>query len=389
MKPGNLRQYRVIINNFDVTDATTGCRIFHDITSPTWSAQVFFMDSANLINSIPIVSGSTIKIMLETQHNVSTDMKKEFEFIIYRVGDKDMQNQMNLTYTVFAASKEFSKNLSTRVSRNFVNTKMTDCIKSIVSDNFGGMNVSMTACDNKSSLLIPNLTPFNAIGWMLKMAHVNNRADFLFFQSETNEFTLDSILNCFSKMASGDTLKVRPSNMGLELPTDVFNIFHYEFEHSDAAINMASGYYGNTLKTFDFYKKEWKVQTYKTSEVKNWEGADYDNAAESVVNFKAMSHLANGNNSSPSDDANIWLQSRMASLLNLEQEKLIVQIPGTVGIYKWLGKSVNVNLPNQDATAPSASMDSKRSGRYLATSIVHNFDRQTYTNTLELVKRSV
>ena len=124
MKIGNLRQYRVIIDNYDVTDATLGCKIFHDMQSPTWSAQVFFMDSANLINTLPIVSGSKIKILLETRHNVSTDMKKEFEFVIYRIGDKDMQNQQSLIYTAFAVSNEFVVNLSTRISRNFKNTKI-------------------------------------------------------------------------------------------------------------------------------------------------------------------------------------------------------------------------------------------------------------------------
>lgn len=388
MKIGNLRQYRVIIDNYDVTDATIGCKIFHDMQSPTWSAQVFFMDSANLINTLPIVSGSKIKILLETRHNVSTDKKKEFEFVIYRIGDKDMQNQQSLIYTAFAVSNEFVVNLSTRISRNFKNTKMTDSIKTIVSETFPNMSVVGIPCDNNANLIIPNWTPFNSIGWMIKMAHINNRADFLFFQSEQNEYTLDSILNCFSKSATSEILKIRPANISLEKPSDIYNIFEYEFIHSDASANMSSGYYGNTLKTFDFRKKQWNVQTYKTSEAKNWKGSEFDNATESVVNFKAKSFGVNGNAVSPSDDANIWLQSRMASLMNLEQEKLVVKIPGTVGVYEWLGKTVNVDLPNQDATSNNA-IDSKRSGRYLVTAVVHNFDRQTYSNTLELVRRSL
>lgn len=388
MKIGNLRQYRVIIDNYDVTDATIGCKIFHDMQSPTWSAQVFFMDSTNLINTLPIVSGSKIKILLETKHNVSTDMKKEFEFVIYRIGDKDMQNQQSLLYTAFAVSNEFVVNLSTRISRNFKNSKMTDSIKTIVNETFPNMSVKGIPCDNNANLIIPNWTPFNSIGWMIKMAHINNRADFLFFQTEQNEYTLDSILNCLSKTASSEILKVRPANLSIEKPTDVYNIFEYEFQHSDASTNMSSGYYGNTLKTFDFRKKQWDVQTYKTSETKNWKGAEFDNATDSVVNFKAKSFGVNGSAVSPSDDANIWLQSRMASLMNLEQEKLVVKIPGTVGVYKWLGQTINVDLPNQNAMTNN-SIDSKRSGRYLVTAVVHNFDRQTYSNTLELVRRSV
>lgn len=388
MKLGNVRQYRVIIDNYDVTDATTGCRIFHDMQSPTWSAQVFFMDSANLLNTLPIVSGSKIKIMLETKHNVSTDMKKEFEFVIYRIGDKSMQNQQTLIYTAFAVSNEFVTNLSTRISKNFINAKMTDSIRQLVTETFPNMTVIGSGCDNNATLTIPNWTPFNSIGWMLKMSHINNRADFLFFQTEQNEYTCDSILNCFTKVASNDTLKIRPANMGIEQPNDVFNVFNYEFYHSDASVNMASGYYGNTLKTFDFRKKEWNVQEYKSSETKNWVGASFDNAASSVVNFKAKSAGVYGQNKSPYDDANIWVQSRLAALLNLEQEKLVAQIPGTVGVYKWLGKTINVDLPSQNA-ASTQNGDFKRSGRYLVTAVVHNFDRQSYSNTLELVKRSV
>lgn len=388
MKLGNVRQFRVIIDNYDVTDAVIGCKVFQDITNPTWSAQVFFMDSSNLLNTLPIMSGSKLKIMIETKHGVSTDMKKEFEFVIYRIGDKDMQGQQTLLYTAFAVSNEFIINLSTRISRNFKNTKMTDCIRSVVKDVFPNMKVSGMSCDNNANLIIPNWTPFNAIGWMLKMAHINNRADFLFYQTETDEFTINSIVNSFSKSATNEILKIRPSNISIEQPTDVYNIFQYEFQHSDASANMASGYYGNTLKTFDFRRKEWNVQKYKTSENRNWNGGAFDNASESVVNFKAKSYGINGNAKSPSDDANIWLQSRMASLLNLEQEKLIAQIPGTVGVYQWLGKTVNVDLPSQNATS-NLNRDPKRSGRYLTTAIVHNFDRQTYTNTFELVKRSV
>lgn len=388
MKIGNVRNYRVIIDNYDVTDATIGCKIFHDIQSPTWSAQVFFLDTANLINTLPILSGSKIKIMFETKNGSSLDMKQEFEFVIYRVGDKDMQNQQALLYTAFAVAPDFVKNLSTRISRNFKNTKMTDSIRSIVSDTFENMTVNGIACDNNANLIIPNWTPFNSIGWMMKMAHINSRADFLFFQTEKNEYTLDSILNCFSKLASSEVLKIRPANLRMEIPNDVFNIFEYEFKHSDASANMASGYYGNTLKTFDFRKKEWDVQEYKTSEVKNWKGSDFENASNSVVNFKAKSFGVNGEGISPSDDANIWLQSRMASLMNMEQEKLIVKIPGGVGIYKWLGKTINVDLPSQN-TVSKNTIDEKRSGRYLVTAIVHNFERQTYSNTLELVRRSL
>ena len=385
---GKVKGYRVVIDNYDVTDATIGCKIFHDMQSTSWSAQVFFMDTNDLLVSLPITSGSKIKIMLETKHNVPTDMKKEFEFVIYRIGDKSMQGQQTLMYTAFAGSADFVKNLSTRISRNFKNKKMTDCIRSVINDTFPNMKVDGIPCDNNASLIIPNWTPYNSVGWMLKMAHVNSRADFLMFQTEQDTYTVDSILNCFTKSAGDITLKVRPSNIkDIPDPEDVYNIFKHEIHRADASINMSSGYYGNTLKTFDFRTKKWDVKEYKTSEKKNWSGDEFDNSTQSVVKFRPKAQGVNGDNISPSDDAEIWVQSRMASLLNLEQEKLIACIPGTVGCYAWLGKTINVDLPNQVVMINNPK-NVKQSGRYLVTSVVHNYDRQTYTNTIELVRRS-
>lgn len=382
---GGLRTFRVVIENMDVTDAVIGVKVFQSILEPSWTAQVFFQDSADLMNTIPIVSGSKIKIMFETRHGVETDMKKEFKFVIYRVGDKNMQNQKNMMYTAYCASKEFVTNLTTRVSRNFKNTKMTDAIRQVCKEVFPDINIVGTPCDNNANLIIPNWTPFNSIGWMMKMSHSASVADYLFYQTDDEEYTLDTINTIFKKTATTNSLRVRPANVTQD-PNDVYNIFKYNYEYADASANLATGYYGNTLKTFDFRTKKMDVNVYKTKEKKNWTTA-FDNAEQSMVTFKAKAKGVNGDSSSPSDDANIWLQSRFASLLSIEQIRLIAQTAGSVGTYKWLGKCVNVDVPNQ-STLNDSPTDQKSKGSYLVRSIVHSIDRQTYVTNFELVKRS-
>lgn len=397
MKLGDIRTYRVVIDGMDVTDSVIGSHIFQDITNPTWSAQVYFMDSADLLNTIPIKSGSIIRILMETKHNVHTDMKHEFEFVVYKIDDKANQGQKTYTYTIYAATEDFVKSLTTRVSKNFNNRKMTDCIREVVSDNFNGMSVTGVGCDNNANVIIPNWTPYDAIGWQLKMAHSGGVADFLFFQSDDKVYTLDTIRNCYGKLADSTTLRVKPANMGDDNPLNVFNMIKYYFQHADATVNLGSGYYGNTLKTFDFRTKEWNVSTSGSSE-KNTSSVNsnpnsnktdlFNNASESLVTFKAKSKgiLQNGN--SPADDAEVWLQSRMRSLQGLEQEVLQAQIAGTVGAYRWIGQTINVDVPNQDANTID-SFDRKRKGRYLVTNIAHYVNRQTYTISLGLVQREV
>lgn len=386
MRLGDIRQYRVVIDNYDVTEGVIGSKIFQSILEPSWTAQIFFDDSADLISTLPIQSGSKVKILMETKHGVSTDMKHEFEFYVYRVGDKQRKNQKEMTYTVYAASKEFIKNLTTRVSRNFKNTKMTDAVREICKDNFPDITIGGSNCENNANLIIPQWTPYNSIGWMMKMAYLGGRADYLFFQDGDKSYMLDSITNLYNKTASSEVLRVRPANLNNE-PQDVFNMIKYNFEHADASTNLVTGFYGNTLKTFDFRTKKWNVSEYKSTEEKNWTDM-FDNAKESVVTFKAKSKGVNGTANSPSDDAEIWLQSRFASIQMLEQERLLAQTSGSVGTYQWLGKCINVDLPNQSAlTQESNSI--KYKGRYLVRAIVHSVDRQTYVCNFELVKRNV
>lgn len=382
---GHMKTFRVVVDNTDITDAVIGTKIYQSMVEPSWTAQIQCMDSTDLVSTLPIITGSKVKIMVETKHNVETDMKKEFEFVVYRVGDKTLQNSKNMLFTLYCATNEFATNLTQRISRNFKNTKMTDAIKQVCKDVFPNINIIGSSCDNNANLIIPNWTPYNAIGWMLKMAHTANKADFLYFQTDNNEITLESITKCFEKRASSVSLRVRPANIDLD-PLNVYNIMNYNFEYSDSSANLASGYYGNTLKTFDFRTKKSDVKVYKTSEKKNWTQT-FDNAENSSVTFKAKSKGVNGTANSPSDDADIWLQSRFASLLALEQIRLLAQTAGSVGTYKWLGKCINVELPNQNATDKSPTSKTEK-GLYLVRAIVHSIDRQTYVNNFELVKRS-
>lgn len=386
MKIGDFRQFRVTIDNYDVTDGVVGAKIFQSILEPTWTAQIFMQDSSDLVGALPIISGSKVKILIESKHNISTDMKHEFEFYVYKVADKVMANQKTMMYTIYVASKEFITNLTTRISRNFKNKKMTDAINDVAKDIFPNITIVGTPCENNANLIIPNWTPFNSIGWMLKMAYRNKNADYLFYQSNNNEYTVDSITNIFNKQASSETLKVRPANTEIKA-SDVYNIIKYKFIHADATTNLVTGYYGNKLKTFDFRTKKWNVNVYKTEEQKNWNDM-FEKTEDSMVTFKAKCKGVNGQANSPSDDAEIWLQSRFASIQMLEQERLLAQTAGSVGMYQWLGKTINVDLPNQSAITTNPT-DKKYRGSYLVRAIVHDIDLQTYKCNFELVKRSV
>lgn len=393
MKLGDIRYFQVVVNSIDVTDAVIGCKIFQSMLEPTWTAQVYFQDSADLLTTAGITSCATVDITMQTKHDISTDMKKTFKFFVYRVGDKVMHNQKSVTYTLYCAPMELISNMVLKVSKSFKNVKMTDAIRDVIKDTFGpNIKVNGASCDNNATAVIPNWTPFNSIGWLMKMAYVNSAADYLFYQTDTNEYTLDTINNAFNKNASLEYLKVRPASIN-NSPTDVYNIIKYEFQHADTTTNLSTGYYGNTLKSFDFRTKKWTVNTNKPKDdaIKNATNAKtnaFNNVKDAMVSFKAKVKGVNGSNTSPYDDVEVWNQSRFGSLQSIEQNRLITQISGTVGVYQWLGKCINVDVPNVDGNSDKTT-DAKLKGKFLVRSIVHNINRQTYTINLELSKRTL
>ena len=260
--PGDLKKFVVMLNGNDVTASVISFDIFQDIFSPTWSAKFFFEDTMNLLATLPIKAGMEITAKIETNFGGFVgDAEKEFSFIIYRIGDKEMKSQAHQSYTIFAADKAFIENQKKRVSRAFTNQSPQNIVSILVQEELGGGSVDAHSSDDNLSIIIPNWTPFNAVGWVQRVALCDGAADYCFFQTDKNKFAFKS----FERMYSSKSEKVerpifmlRPANKYEDgnYPEDFTgHIQQFQWQHFDGMAGVASGMYKSKTVSFDFISK--------------------------------------------------------------------------------------------------------------------------------------
>ncbi len=386
---------KVLIDDVDITDCWTRMDIFQALDSPTWSCSVEILDSQNLIENLPILHGSQIKIIVETMDGSPTDDNVEFIFYIYKIGNKQSQNQKVESYDLKGVSKAFLLNNTIRINQKYSGLKTTDIISDISKTSFPEMNFEIgTESDNTNEILINNWSPFISIGWLLKQTHKDSRADFMFFQSDVDTFKVDSIETMYadSKNLIAEIITYKIENVG---DKNYYNILKHEWDHVDVQQNLQNGYYKSTVASYDFLNKSFGETVYSHGDdnksdlqiAKQWQDSLFDNSEKAVISFvPKMPKIFSSNTGY--DDADKWIPSRRAVLQRLDSEKFSAQLRGSVGVYRWLGKSIFINLPNNTENSPEF-YSRFRKGYYLVTAITHHFTPSMYINNYEFVKMRV
>lgn len=384
MRKFGYTNFKVTVDGNDITEGVTIAEVYLDITNPCWSAKVSLLDSVDLINNLPIEKNAKVKILIETSNKFLRKESKEFNFVLYKVGDKIHFNQHSVGYTLYLAKDPMLKNITKRFSRSLIG-EPSALIASMFTEVFG-YNCTASGSNGQVNYITSAQTAFNTFGQLLRSCHKNNVADYLLIQQTDTEFAVKSIDDMYN-----DTVNIKfkylPSAVG-EAIHYPYLISKYEVEHYDGALNLASGFYGNNVSTYDYTNKTWSNKTYTNAEDKGAlsDGADYDNDTSAHAIFQPMHHDIMDGDGSQLNDYNTWLPSRRTSIFKLEQEKLLIQTSGNMEFADILGKSIMVEIPKQDYF-DRTQLDPKRSGKHLVTAIGFVLNKQMFVTNLELVKR--
>lgn len=397
-KPGDLKKFVVRINEMDVTEAVVSAHIFQDMFAPVNTVMLNFSDTNNLLMNLPILPGSKLTIELATEVGSETaDGELSWEFVIYRIADRDMLNSKHLVYSIHAADQALIVNQSKRVRRSYSDMKVTDIAKSILTE-YIGAGCDDHPSDNNTHVIIPGWTPFYALSWLLKSALKDGAADYVVFQQPDSRFSFKTFEQLYSsdEESSGITFVIRPTNMKDDIGGDLHDyttvINKYHFEHFDAMANMTSGYYKNQLATYDLIKKKWETADFSLGDDnaadKKAHALDNDilaSSAESNITFMPK-HPGMSIKSTYLDNADKWQTSRKSSVHKFDQEKLVIQLPGSARSAEWFAKNCMVDLPSQDFQSDE-EFDKQRRGRYLVTAVAHMINKDAYMINMELIKK--
>lgn len=395
---GDLKKFIVTCNGEDISQTVGKVELYQDIFLPSWTARIHVSDSNNMLMLLPVKPGVEVTIEVETKCGSEIgDGTKKFTMYVFSISDRQFQNQRHCTYIINVASKSFLINQSKRLSKAFSKKKVEKIVEEIVSENLGGSIDKKEETDQEYHVIIPNWSPYTAIQWCTKLAIKDGAADFMFFMKDEDKYWFKPIEKLYTDEKTGVTFELKPTNMRNEagdFDTDYCKmISSYHFDHYEGLSNLAAGYYKNKLLSYDVINKKWESKLFsfgddisEDKEKKPWDSEIFDNADDASVSFMPK-HPGLHENPTMDDTLTTWHPSRKTNLLKLNQDRLIIQVPGGVKLWEFLGKSCEVDLPSQQDVEEGKEFDEQFKGSYLVVAVAHFFGKDAYMANLELVKK--
>lgn len=395
---GDMKHFKVTINEMDITESVVSAHVFQDMLSPTNTCIVNLNDTNNLLMNLPIRAGSTLSIEVETELGSDGDGVQVWDMMVYRVGEKTLQNSKQQSYAVFGADAVFIRNQTKRIHRGFQKQTGTAMAKTVFKEYLKADLADVDPTTKQTQLLVPGWTPFNTLAFILRTALYDGAADYTCYQKWDGTFAMKSFENLYSNPAesSGITFRMAPTSIRTNGDTEIDYgtvISKYHFEHFDALTNLASGFYSNKLVSFDYVTKSWSEKNFKfgddSPDDKEMGKLDDDIFTDSndvnITWLPKNGKLFDGVGSYV-DDADTWQTSRKSAMMKFEQEKLVIQFPGGAACARWFAQNCVVDLPSQDFQSDDM-YDKYRRGKYLITSMAHMYNKDAYMINAELVKK--
>jgi len=398
ISPGEIKLFNVKADGVDITSMVMTVDLFQDLFMPTWSCTVAFSDTQNLLMNIPIKPGTEIELKLETDY--PENESKLFKFVVYKISDRVQIKQEHQGYMINCVTKEFFTNQKTRISKSFKSSTVPAAVCTIV-EQFGlGAIDEQDSAPTVYSFIIPNMSPFAAINWISRFSvGTSGGADFIFYQSDHGEFKYRSLDKMLVDRSGIKFKQLNPNTFddSGKIPLENFlNIERYEFlTNHDSLNNFAAGYYGNSTLSHDLYTKKFKLSKFNygddiphDAEKKPFDGHYFNNVNNSHIVYHPVSTNGMGNNITiPSDTHEDWLGSRKTNVMKLEENRLVMTVPGAVSHYKLLGKQVDVELPSHQDIDDSQYLDKYLKGSYVVAAIRHIISTEAYKCVIELGKK--
>lgn len=393
--PRDYDSIQIFIDGVDVSGIVGQTEIYQDIFSPVWSATLAMYDTQNQIVNLPIKPGSEVEIILETTAPKPCQGKVKFYFTVFKIDNREMVKQDTYTYTVRCISKEYFDDQKSRISKAYSGTPDAIAGK-IIKDSKIGRLTETSSDSNVYDVIIPNLSPFAAIEWLSIFAKPNKSgADFCFYQTADGEFAFNSIEDMFND-DSGLSLKQVIPNVKIkseEQEDSYINIEQYEFiTQFDVLPNFEMGFFGNKTISHDIINKKFVTTEYKygddstlDKEYAPFSGEIFENAGDSNISFVPIHRGVSENGIVPNETYAKWKGSRKSSIMKLETNRLLIDIPGHACLYEYLGRMIQVELPSHQSIE-NESHDKYFKGDYLVTAIRHIIGKQ-YSIMMELSKK--
>jgi hypothetical protein len=418
---------------YDLTPHMQELSIYEDIFRPALTATMVLVDSHNVPYKLPIVGEETVDIDIAlTGYG---DGKDSEAFSIkpppMHVNSLSARSILNPNqpkaqrFSLDLVSETYMSSLHSKVSKSYNNDKISDIVSDIyynyLYDDKQGLTAEPT--ERTERVIIPNLSPFDAIAWLSKRAvpSESNGVNYVYYETMRGSFFI-----------SLNSLVVKPSiftfiyRARIDDPTGVENasagilkIKDYKFiKQFDKQQNTKRGVYASKLITHDIVRK--KITQFEYGGFNEWFAfnhcGDFPPLSNSEVETRSSQVVRTSHAPSSEDNAypttdernlNNMVDSRVefypkhnqmyaqntGDLYDNKVEDWKLRRNGHIGIYDGIsillevagnsalrvGQTVTVILPSPETTSKDKKSDTADdkflSGKYMVTAIQHIFSR--------------
>ena len=421
--------------------------IYESIFSSSVTGSAVIADTQNLIGNLPIQGTERLAFKLASlgetglENTIDCSEATGHPMHIYKLTNKQQMSDYSETYTLHFASREFVRNLRTRVSKSF-DGRMDEAVDSIFIDpKFLDSRKVLykQQTRNQDKICIPNLTPFDAIGLLAKRAlpEKTEGAGYLFYETTKGfhfrswqSLLVDEIGQSKEPIQKFRFVQVPVDRLHHEVldkdgkPLDnivegYMNVENYKFLNNfhDVAANTALGTYGHRVITHNIYDKSYREDDYhyhnrfnQTNHLEDFpsivdspvdydvkEGtpyqkgvSDYPESRVTVMPTTQFSHNEDtGMFGIDVEQGGITEAARVSQRAAAEAgTRLQLTVKGMSFLQP--GDVVQFNIVSvENKLASEGALDPQYAGRYIIAKIRHRVTADDYIQILECVKDSV
>ena len=414
--------------------------LYESIYKNAVTGTLILTDAKNQIGRLEVQGLERIAFKLsspgttEVEDMLDASVETGEPFHIYKITDRKQLGPGVMQYTLHFASREFMRNMRTKVSQAY-NGRLDLAVQKILREEDyidSRKKLKYEKTGNANKIVIPNLRPFDAIQMIAdrSIPEKSNTVGYYFYQT-IKCFHFRSWDSMVSKQGNAKRpiaqtfkyvpMKFKDDAIKNKIKDDMQSVQQYRFLNNfhDVAANTALGTYGHRVTSYDLYAKsiyngDWNFHemfdfTIHTDFENNYRDAEKVPIAGGPVDYD------NDKNVSDYPEARTSLQSTTQFLHNKE----VNAIYGSSHVAESMLRGVQVSKQNQiihgttlklvvkgqsylepgdliefkirpvDADKVDIEEDYRYSGQYVITKIRHQITSDIYTMVLECAKDSV
>jgi len=420
----------------DIARCITDINIYEDITKPYLSGSLIFVDYDNIFQGIVFGGDEKITITIKKPAENSKNIINTFyiDYIVSAVKDENKTFEMYHLHLI--EDSQYESNLKN--VNKYYEGKPSDIITNILSDYLPEKSLirinSEKEQNNTLKVIIPNLTPMEAIVWVTKKARSNENLPYFIFSSlaekdvifygDLGSLLKQNLINGnapFKHMQSSTQKGYLETKSGIEstLTSNEFQILSYDDTFTDDLTSyVIGGFVGashrfidmvngeeqktdfnitnafakledeNILKSTDRYTYSYPLGSkLKGTDISGIESKKIYNYPSTKPYELGFSNTTSIVEESEEGQYNNKITS-MAIKSFLNKRKLMVTIPGTNFIYGDINYAVGrlakfhfLNIVDEGHV-----IDRRKSGDHLIARTVHIFKKESYYINMDICK---